>query len=95
MYTLSLKEPILAQVNCSFHLSWGKVKPNCDRQVIAGLKRCVYLLLVYRRQAGQEFRVVGGCPSLLTLRLTYSFALRAIEEAEEARESLPNRDMIP
>ena len=51
-------------MDSSFHLSGWKVEPNRDRQVIAGLKRCVYLLLVERRQAGQELRVVGGCLSL-------------------------------
>jgi hypothetical protein len=51
-------------MNGSLHLPWGKVEPNSDRQVIAGLKRCVHLLLVHRSQARQELRVVGGCLSL-------------------------------
>ena len=60
-HTLPLKEPVLAQVNGSFHLPGGKVEPNRDRQVITGLQRCVHFLLVHHRQAGQKLRVVGGC----------------------------------
>jgi len=62
--TLPLKELVLAQMDGSFHLHGGKVEPNRDRQVITSLKRCVYLLPVHCRQAGQELRVVRGCFSL-------------------------------
>src|SRR5258708_10570786 len=63
-HTLSLKEPVLAQVNVSFHLPGGKVEPNRDRQVITGPHSGVHILLVHCRQARQELRVVGGCFSL-------------------------------
>src|SRR6266851_6795421 len=63
-HTLPLKEPVLAQVYGSFHLPGRKVEPHRDCQVITRLQRCVHLLLVHRRQAGQELRVVGGCFSL-------------------------------
>ena len=63
-HTLPLKEPVLAQVDGSFYLHGGKVEPNRDRQVITCPQRCVYLLLVHRRQAGQELHVVSGCFSL-------------------------------
>src|SRR5207302_5286347 len=63
-HPLSLKEPVLAQVDGSFHLPGRKVEPHRDRQVITGPQRCVHLLLVHRRQAGQELRVGGGCFSL-------------------------------
>src|SRR6266571_4564057 len=63
-HPLPLKEPVFTHVDSSFHLPGWKVEPNHDRQVIAGLKRCVYLLLVYRRQAEQELCIVGGCLSL-------------------------------
>ena len=63
-HTLSFKELVLAQVDGSFHLHGRKVEPNRDRQVITRPQRCVYLLLVHRRQAGQELRVVRGCFSL-------------------------------
>src|SRR6266581_3532760 len=63
-HPLPLKKPVLAQVDGSFHLPGGKVEPNRDRQVITSLKRCVYLLPVHCRQAGQELRVVRGCFSL-------------------------------
>ena len=39
--TLPLKEPVLAQVDGSFHLPGGKVEPHRDRQVITGLQRRV------------------------------------------------------
>ena len=51
-HILPLKEPILAQMNGSFHLPGGKVEPDRDRQVIPDLQRRVHLLLVHRRQAG-------------------------------------------
>src|SRR5437899_3328704 len=57
--TLSFKEPVLAQVDGSFHLHGRKVEPNCDRQVITGPQRCVYLLLEHPRQARLEPRVVS------------------------------------
>src|SRR5437588_6605098 len=63
-HTLPLKEPVLAQVDGSFHLPGGKVEPHRDRQVITGPQRCVHLLLVHRRQAEQKLRVVSGCFSL-------------------------------
>src|SRR5260370_40902504 len=63
-HSLSLKEPVLAQVNVSFHLPGGKVEPNRDRQVITGPQRGVHILLVHCRQARQELRVVGGGFSL-------------------------------
>src|SRR6266699_5084565 len=62
--TLPLKELVLAQMDGSFHLHGGKVEPNRDRQVITCPQRCVYLLSVHCRQAGQELRVVRGCFSL-------------------------------
>src|SRR5205807_6539770 len=67
-HTLSFKEPVLAQVEGSFHLHGGKVEPHRDRQVITSLKRCVHLLLVHRRQAGQELHVVSGCFSLRNVK---------------------------
>jgi len=66
--TLPLKELVLAQVEGSFHLHGGKVEPHRDRQVITSLKRCVHLLLVHRRQAGQELHVVSGCFSLRNVK---------------------------
>src|SRR5712692_315562 len=59
-----LKEPVLAQVYGSFNLPGRKVESHRDRQVVTGPQCCVHLLLVHRRQAGQELRVVGGCFSL-------------------------------
>src|SRR6266566_7179035 len=59
-HPLSLKEPVLAQVDGSFHLPGGKVEPNRDRQVITRSQHGVHLLLIQRRQAGQELRVGGG-----------------------------------
>src|SRR5437016_5347138 len=66
--TLPLKELVLAQVEGSFHLHGGKVELHRDRQVITSLKRCVHLLLVHRRQAGQELHVVSGCFSLRNVK---------------------------
>ncbi len=63
-HTLSLKEPVLAQVNGLFHLPGGKVEPHRDRQVVTGPQRGVHLLLVHCHQAGQELRVVVGRFSL-------------------------------
>src|SRR6266700_6712077 len=63
-HTLPLKEQVLAQVDGSFHLPGRKVEPNCDRQVITGPQRCVYLLLEHPRQARLEPRVVSRCFSL-------------------------------
>src|SRR5260221_2008354 len=51
-HPLALKEPVLAQVDGSLHLSGGKVEPNRNRQVITGSQCCVHLLLVHRRQTG-------------------------------------------
>jgi len=62
--TLPLKEQVLAQVDGSFHLPGRKVEPNCDRQVITGPQRCVYLLLEHPRQARLEPRVVSRYFSL-------------------------------
>src|SRR5438105_8506351 len=62
--TLPLNEPVLAQVDGSFHLHGGKVEPNRDRQVITRLQRCVHLLLEHPRQARLEPRVVSRCFSL-------------------------------
>src|SRR5438270_9022052 len=66
--TLPLNEPVLAQVDGSFHLHGRKVEPNRDRQVITRPQRCVYLLLVHRRQPGQELRVLRGCFSLRNVK---------------------------
>src|SRR2546421_1650965 len=66
--TLPLKELVLAQVDGSFYLHGGKVEPNRDRQVITCHQRGVYLLLVHRRQAGQELRVVSGCFSFRNVK---------------------------
>jgi hypothetical protein len=63
-HILPLKELVLAQVDGSFHLSGWKVEPNRDSQVITSPQRCVHLLLVHRRQTGQELHVVSGCFSL-------------------------------
>src|SRR2546423_14437525 len=62
--TLPLKELVLAQVDGSFHLHGRKVELNRNPQVITCPQRGVYLLLVHRRQTGQELRVVSGCFSL-------------------------------
>src|SRR5438477_3043012 len=63
-HTLSFKEPVLAQVDGSFHLHGGKVEPNRDRQVITRPQRGVYLLPVHCRQARLEPRVVSRYFSL-------------------------------
>jgi hypothetical protein len=63
-HSLSFKELVLSEVGGSFHLPGGKVEPNRDRQVITRPQRCVNLLLVQRRQAEQELRVVSRCFSL-------------------------------
>jgi hypothetical protein len=62
--TLPLEEPVLAQVDGSFHLPRRQVEPHRDHQVVAGQQRCVDRLLVCRCQAGQELRVGGGRFSL-------------------------------
>ena len=51
-HTLPLKEPVLAQVDGLFHISWWKVEPNRDRLVITRPQRGIHLLLIHRRQAG-------------------------------------------
>jgi len=63
-HTLPLEEPVLAQVDGPFHLPGREVEPNRDRQVITGPQGCIHLLLVLRRQSGQELRVAGGRFSL-------------------------------
>src|SRR6266571_8928780 len=63
-HTLSFKEPVLAQVDGSFHLPGGKVELNRDPQVITGHQRGVYLLLEHPRQARLEPRVVSRYFSL-------------------------------
>jgi len=63
-HTLPLEEQVLAQVDGPFHLSGREVEPNCDRQVITGPQRSVYLLLEHPRQARLEPHVVSRYFSL-------------------------------